>query len=474
MICRCAAAFVMLMGACLMRVCDDDMRFGVTMPVADQHPDPGMSTDLMRTERPRTWSDPLYGVVRLSAWASALLATPPFARLAGISLSDVPGEMLFGRAFPSRLDHTRGVYHLTRLARPRDRMLQAAALAHDLGHGPFSHLSEPVMRAWLGCDHEQRAAERLAAVRAALSATVLRRLAWLDWDEVAALVVGAGTGARGALLNDQLDYDNLDNVARFARAAGLSQPAYDGMALARALRLTPADTLSEGVEATGPSGEPASPTYLLAAAEVDALGWQGERRRVYDFLHDDHRNLVPHAMLRKAVELAFAAQTLPPDFLDMTDAEALASLGANTQRGTAALIARVRAAGYERHHACLWEAEIPADAAHKVLGGWRERLALEAELAAEAGLAPYEVIVEAIVSKAGRALPPLSATGRPGTFTWMPAPPQAPCLLHLFVAAGTPRDYQRRLRAAAERRLGAWGALPRSVGRAESSALDAC
>src|SRR5262249_60785439 len=84
--------------------------------------------------RPRAFVDPLYGEVRVASWAAALLATPPFQRLAGVSLSDVPGALLFGRPFPSRLAHTLGVYHLARLPRPRDRTLPAAALVHDLGH----------------------------------------------------------------------------------------------------------------------------------------------------------------------------------------------------------------------------------------------------------------------------------------------------------------------------------------------------
>src|SRR5579859_3549121 len=171
------------------------------IPTTGQPAESGALAALPRLTRSRTWPDPLYGAVRLSSWAASLLETPPFARLGGISLSDVPGELLFGRAFPTRLEHTRGVYHLTRLARPRDRALQAAALAHDLGHGPFSHICEPIMREMLGGDHEERAARQLDVVRAALPASALRRLAWLDWDEVAALVVGGGDDARGALLN---------------------------------------------------------------------------------------------------------------------------------------------------------------------------------------------------------------------------------------------------------------------------------
>ncbi|GAC1459297.1 MAG: hypothetical protein PVSMB4_18620 [Ktedonobacterales bacterium] len=206
--------------------------------------------------RTATWHDPLYGSVRVAGWAAGLLSTPPFARLAGISLSDVPGELLFGHPFPTRLDHARGVYHLTRIARPRDRTLQAAALAHDLGHGPFSHLSEPLMREWLGCDHEERAAQQLQVVRATVPAAVARRLAWLDWDEVAALVVGAGPDGRGALLSGRLDYDNADNVARFLSSAGMGEPGYAPEVLARGLRILTAEAAGEGGEQDGPQAHP--------------------------------------------------------------------------------------------------------------------------------------------------------------------------------------------------------------------------
>src|SRR5262249_24776168 len=188
------------------------------------------------TARALVVDDPLEGEVRVAGWATALLATPPFQRLASVSLSDVPGELLFGRPFPSRLDHALGVYGLARLARPRDRALQAAALAHDLGHGPLSHLSEPLMRERLGMDHEQRSALTLDEVRAALPTEVRQRLlGWLDWAEVADLVLGEG---RGALLNGLLDFDNADNVARFLLASGIGVPSYNPRSLVIGLRLT--------------------------------------------------------------------------------------------------------------------------------------------------------------------------------------------------------------------------------------------
>ena len=201
----------------------------------------------------------MYGSMHVAGWAAALLETAPFQRLAGVSLSDVPGPLLFGRPFPSRLDHAIGVYHLTRLARPRDRALQASALAHDLGHGPFSHLTEPLMLERLGIDHEQRSARLVFDVRDALAPWIQRYLDWLDWDEVAALVQGQGADGRGALLNGLLDYDNIDNIARFLAASGLGSPGYDPVTLARGLTLSAANS----------SDDEMTPVMKLAASVAD-------------------------------------------------------------------------------------------------------------------------------------------------------------------------------------------------------------
>jgi HD superfamily phosphohydrolase len=418
-------------------------------PPDDQPRRAAGSGGLGRTGRSLVLPDPLYGGVRVAAWAAALITTPPFRRLAGVSLSDVPGELLFGHPFPSRLDHTLGVYYLARLARPHDRTLQAAALAHDLGHGPFSHLTEPLMRERLGLDHEHRSTRLLDDVRAALSDGARRQLAWLDWDEVAALVVGREDG-RGALLNGPVDYDNADNVARFLLGSGLARPSYDPQALTKALRPLPAD------QAT-----PTERTYLQAGAEGAALAWRADRERLYEFLHAGHRNLAAHAMLRKAIDLSAAADLLPPDVFDLTDAEALRLLCAVPDRGVRALTERVL--GGERHHyRCVWEAQAPASvrAIPERLRHTRERLALEQRLAGETALLPHEVIVEAVVSRAWRPLPPIEQPGHPSAYIRTPPALPAPRVIHVFATPDAAPDYVRRLQVAAERLFIPLGATP--------------
>ncbi len=394
---------------------------------------------MQRAPRSRSLVDLLYGTLRVSSWASAMLATPPFQRLAGVSLSDVPGELLFGRAFPSRLDHTLGVYHLARLARPQDRPLHVAALAHDLGHGPFSHLTETLMRERLGEDHEQRSVRLLSEVRAALDTMGAQQPAWLDWQEVGRLIVGRDDG-HGALLNGRLDYDNIDNVARFLRAGGMGAASYDAVALARGLRPLPAAAAGE------------DRTYLQAGAEADALGWLSDRSTVYAFLHEGHLNLAAHAMLRKAVDLGAATGIVSDDFFDMTDVQALRLLGRALHRGLAGLVERVRA-GEGQYARCVWEAEVAADdeATAALFVSWRERLQLEAHLALQSALPAHDVIVASVVSRAGRRLPPVAEAGKVQSLRRMAQSGPAPRVIHVFAAHDAPADYVRRLRVAAER-----------------------
>jgi len=142
----------------------------------------------------------------------------------------------------------------------------------------------------------------------------------------------------------------------------------------------------------------------------------------------------------------------------MTDSAALSFLSRRENTGQASLVEQlVRDSLYT----CVWEAEIPHGQTVIVdlFGRWRDRLALEDTLAAEAGLAPHEVVAVVLASSAYRELPPLLTPN--GDARMQEQPPDAtPRIFHLFVVPTAGRDYQRRLRMAAERHLGALGAEP--------------
>ena len=114
----------------------------------------------------RTYHDPLHGAIRLDredpaeALAIALIDTAPFQRLRRIRQLG-PAYLTFHGAESSRFTHSLGVLDLARralrelcrfqpeLERHRG-LLYAAALLHDVGHGPLSHSGEEMY----GLHHE--------------------------------------------------------------------------------------------------------------------------------------------------------------------------------------------------------------------------------------------------------------------------------------------------------------------------------
>jgi HD superfamily phosphohydrolase len=334
--------------------------------------------------------------------------TAAFDRLHDVSLSSLPPEFWPDVARASRWEPCLGVYHLAKIAQPDDLELQAAALLHDAGQPPFSHLAEHLMIEMRGVDHEERVAELIERMGA-------RRLAPdIDWDVVPALILGKG---RGQLLSSTMDLDNIDYPLR---SFDDLRDAYDAVRLARGL------VVHDGILALRPEVRP------------DALAWQQTRRRLYD-RYWSHGNLVPHAMLRKAVELVAADGALPLRFFDLANAEALDFLASFD--AVRPLLDRLWALDV---YVCVWEA-VTAPNLHIP---WRDMLALESEIAERAGLRPVDVVLELSTSRAARALPPVLADG--GLSPTRPPDPSER-ILHVFAAQTT-----GQVAGAAEAVLGRW------------------
>ena len=96
--------------------------------------------------------DPLYGFINLSEIETRIIDTPVFRRLLGIKqLSHT--YLVYPTAIHTRFEHSLGAAHLADLVSRQlsfddeaREVVRLAALLHDLGHGPFSHLFEEVMR----------------------------------------------------------------------------------------------------------------------------------------------------------------------------------------------------------------------------------------------------------------------------------------------------------------------------------------
>lgn len=97
--------------------------------------------------------DPVHGFIHRSSAEEEIIDTPLFQRLRKIKQLAL-ASMVYPGALHTRFDHSLGVMHLAgrlsgQLLNDNDdmesiRIVRFAALLHDVGHGPFSHVSESI------------------------------------------------------------------------------------------------------------------------------------------------------------------------------------------------------------------------------------------------------------------------------------------------------------------------------------------
>ena len=249
--------------------------------------------------RQRTYHDPLHGAIRLDhhdpaeALAIDLIDTAPFQRLRRIRQLG-PAFLTFHGAESSRFTHSLGVLHLARqalgqlegrdpsLAKHRACLL-AAALLHDVGHGPLSHSGEEMygMRheGWSGRLIREHPAlrDRLEAERPGLAIEVA------DLLEHGVHI----SPAISALVSSQLDCDRMDYLLRDSYSTGTRYGQLDLERIQAALTLAPDGTL-----ALHPKGLLAVEHYLVV------------RHLMYRTVYNHRLNVVCNWLLQRLIRVA--------------------------------------------------------------------------------------------------------------------------------------------------------------------------
>ena len=232
-------------------------------------------------------SDPAEGL------AIDLIDSAPFQRLRRIRQLG-PAYLTFHGAESSRFTHSLGVLHLARqagrqleirdpsLAEHRDCLL-AAALLHDVGHGPLSHSGEEMYglrhESWSGRLIREHPAlrDRLEAQRPGLAAEV-------------ADLLEHGQHPRAAitsLVSSQLDCDRMDYLLRDSYSTGTRFGQLDLERIQAALTLAP-----DGSLALHPKGLQAVEHYLVV------------RHLMYRTVYNHRLNVVCNWLLQRLISVA--------------------------------------------------------------------------------------------------------------------------------------------------------------------------
>ena len=179
--------------------------------------------------------DPVYGYIRLTEIERNVIDTLAVQRLRRIRQL-AGAEYVYPAANHTRFEHVLGAMYLagvvaenipTELSADEKQEVRLAALLHDVGHAPFSHLFEPFLLKYLGRNHEDMSTWIIA--NSSLSGVIEEQ--GFDAKELSNLAVGKASkqGKRflGQIISSSFDVDKMDFVVRDSYHTGAGYGSVD-------------------------------------------------------------------------------------------------------------------------------------------------------------------------------------------------------------------------------------------------------
>ncbi|HYT00681.1 MAG TPA: HD domain-containing protein [Thermoplasmata archaeon] len=355
----------------------------------------------------KTITDTVHGTIRLEPLTLDLLETLELQRLNSIRQLGLT-YLVFPGANHSRVEHCLGVGHVAgemakalELTDAERKLVQAAGLLHDVGHGPFSHTLEHVLSRELSVDHmhltqriitghdDNVAPEDRTAFPEVLRIHQVLEKHGVDPDAVAALI--RGPSERGStllvpsarkeptrylaqIIHSPMDADQIDYLMRDAHYTGAPHGMIDFARLLQTLRL------HGGEIALDRKGLPALEGMLTA------------RGLMYSSVYFHKTVRIAEQMLARAVERSAAPMA---EIQKMVDHELLGWLmHQGPLQREIALRLKYRKL-YKR--AISYDREELTESARDALASFKdaaERRRVEDRIARRAGLKPGQVIID--------------------------------------------------------------------------------
>lgn len=179
--------------------------------------------------------DPIHGYVRISQIERSVIDTEPLQRLKRVRQL-AGSEFVYPAANHTRFEHVIGTMHLAgalaealpiELPQRQRNELRLAALLHDIGHGAFSHVFEPLFSKYLGKRHEDFVAWLVNETE------IAQRIesAGLDPKILGKLATGELSDRRqpylDQIISSGIDVDKMDYVVRDSFHTGAGYGSID-------------------------------------------------------------------------------------------------------------------------------------------------------------------------------------------------------------------------------------------------------
>ena len=230
------------------------------------------------TEKKKFIRDSVYGDISLNKFEERIMDMPQFQRLRRIKQLGLI-SLIYPGATHTRFEHSIGTMNLgSKLATDLDlsedeiELIRASALLHDIGQGPFSHVSEGV----LSVPHEE-------LTKYVVTKTSMRDLLEEKFDVNEIVDIVNGKGNLGPIVSGELDVDRMDYLLRDSHNTGVAYGVIDYERIISNLKLEDALILDiKGVQA--------------------AEGALVSRYFMYPSVYQHHTTRIVNSMFRRALK----------------------------------------------------------------------------------------------------------------------------------------------------------------------------
>jgi len=277
------------------------------------------------TTRSKTIRDPIHGDIKIDGLFLDLIEAPEIQRLYNIKQLGF-AHLVFPGAHHTRLEHSLGTYYMASQAAEKldldkneKEIVACAAMLHDIGHGPFSHTLESILRETLNVDHVDLTEKLIFGEHEIYdnkekkfinSPSVFDILNKHNIDKKEIIDIIRGKTHKkpylSQLLNSSIDVDQLDYLVRDAYYTGV---AYGMIDIERFLQTL---IINDNKLAVNKKGVGVVENILMA------------RTLMYSSVYFHKTVRIAELMLSKAIEMIKGTE--PFKFFKMTDAELINDL----------------------------------------------------------------------------------------------------------------------------------------------------